>query len=160
MHLQDNEACELLKGAYGLINAPLLWYTELKNALISLGFVMSPLDPCLFVLPKNQNAIASQPHEPRIHGVLGIHVDDGIGGGDTVFQAAINKLEARFPFGNKRQGNFTFTGINVSQQSNGDILLSQKEYIQDIYHPSRSHEIVDERVRAQLQRMNSRVSGD
>ena len=132
MHLQDNEACELLKGAYGLINAPLLWYTELKNALISLGFVMSPLDPCLFVLPKNQNAIASQPHEPRIHGVLGIHVDDGIGGGDTVFQAAINKLEARFPFGNKRQGNFTFTGINVSQQSNGDILLSQKEYIQDI----------------------------
>jgi hypothetical protein len=52
MKLQDSEACELLKGAYGLINAPLLWYCELKNALLGLGFVMSPFDPCLFTLPR------------------------------------------------------------------------------------------------------------
>ena len=52
MHLKDHEACELLKGAYGLINAPLLWYTELKNALLSLGFLMSPLDPWFSCYPK------------------------------------------------------------------------------------------------------------
>ena len=55
MKLQDNEVCELLKGAYGLINAPLLWYVELKNALLALGFVISPLDPCLFVLPRRDS---------------------------------------------------------------------------------------------------------
>ena len=81
MKLQDHETCELLKGAYGLINAPLLWYIELKGALQNLGFLVSPLDPCLFVLPKKNPA----PGESYIHGVLGIHVDDGIGGGDAVF---------------------------------------------------------------------------
>ena len=129
MDLKDDEVCELLKGAYGLINAPLLWYCELKSALLSLGFVISPLDPCLFVLPKKNKPM----DEPSaIHGVLGIHVDDGIGGGDKHFQQAIKALETKFPFGSQRQGSFTFTGVNIHQEHNGDILLSQKDYINDI----------------------------
>ena len=59
-------------------------------------------------------------------------MDDGIGGGDTVFAQAINILEKRFPFGSQRQGSFTFTGINLSQDHNGDIHLSQKDYINEI----------------------------
>jgi hypothetical protein len=130
MKLQENEVCELLKGAYGLVNAPLLWYCELKNALLSLGFVMSPMDPCLFVLPKKISTL--KPNEPKIHGVLGIHVDDGLGGGDSVFAQAISILEKRFPFGSQRQGSFTFTGIHLSQDHNGDINLSQKDYVNEI----------------------------
>ena len=135
MGLDNQHVCELLKGAYGLINAPLLWYLELKAALLSLNFVMSPFDPCTFVLPKQST---TSQHDGQfeetsgIHGILGVHVDDGIGGGDKVFQEAIAKLEARFPFGNKRHGSFVFTGIQVDQQANGDIVLSQKDYIQDI----------------------------
>ena len=56
MGLEDHEACTLLKSAYGLINAPLLWYMELKSALLNLGFIMSPLDPCTFVLPKSKSS--------------------------------------------------------------------------------------------------------
>ena len=52
MNLQPWECCELLKSAYGLVNAPLLWYEELKTALINLNFVMSPLDPCYLSSPK------------------------------------------------------------------------------------------------------------
>lgn len=52
MGLKENAVCELFKDAYGLINAPLLWYRELKNALLALGFLISPLDPCLFVYQK------------------------------------------------------------------------------------------------------------
>ena len=135
MGLENQHVCELLKGAYGLINAPLLWYLELKAALLSLNFVMSPFDPCTFVLPKQPSTFhhGEQGEETSgIHGILGVHVDDGIGGGDKVFQEAIAKLEARFPFGNKRHGSFVFTEIQVDQQANGDIVLSQKEYIQDI----------------------------
>ena len=102
MKLQDSEVCELLKGAYGLFNAPLLWYCELKNALLGLGFVMSPFDPCLFTLPKKN----PKKEECQIHGVLGIHVDDGIGGGDHVFNQTIATLEKRFPFGTQRQRKF------------------------------------------------------
>ena len=130
MGLQNDEVCELLKGAYGLINAPLLWYCELKSALLGLGFVISPMDPCLFVLPKKTTTM--QTGEPQIHGVLGVHVDDGIGGGDEVFAHAIKGLEKRFPFGSQRQGNFIFTGIQLGQEVCGDIILSQQDYINDI----------------------------
>ena len=61
-----------------------------------------------------------------------VHVDDGLGGGDAVFAKAIDQLEARFPFGSKRQRSFVFTGIQVNQDSNGDIRLNQTEYIKDI----------------------------
>eukprot|EP00435_Cladocopium_sp_Y103_P007616 s5467_g2.t1 len=129
MKLKDDEVCSLLKGAYGLVNAPLLWYGELKNALLGLGFVISPLDPCVFVLPKQKT---TSPEETQIHGILGVHVDDGLGGGDHVYQQAIKRLEQRFPFGSQRQGSFTFTGINLVQDHNGDITLNQREYINDI----------------------------
>ena len=124
MNLQPWECCELLKSAYGLVNAPLLWYEELKTALINLNFVMSPLDPCLFVLPKANGQ--------GIHGVVGIHVDDGLGAGDQMFDAAISKLEQKYPFGSKKETEFIFTGIHVVQQWDGSIELDQTQYVEDI----------------------------
>ena len=129
MKLQPNEVCELLKGAYGPVNAPLLWYLELKGMFLSLDFQISPLDPCVFVLPKKQ---ADANDCCQIHGILGIHVDDGLGGGDSVFNEVIDRLEARFPFGNKRQREFIFTGVHVEQETNGDILLDQIDYVNDV----------------------------
>ena len=76
---------ELLKSAYGVVNAPLLWYQELKTALLGLGFIISPLDPCLFVLPKRKVHHQDPKDACGIHGILGVHVDDGLGGGDAVF---------------------------------------------------------------------------
>jgi len=49
-----------------------------------------------------------------------------------VFAQAIKALEAKFPFGSQRQGSFTFTGVQIHQEHNGDIILNQKEYINDI----------------------------
>ena len=119
LNLQETEICELLKSAYGLVNAPYLWYQELKESLLSLGFTMSPLDPCLFILA-DQNGV---------HGVIGMHVDDGLCFGDTIFDNALNKLEEKFPFGSKRESDFTFTGIHVKQDQNFHIHLNQTDYI-------------------------------
>jgi hypothetical protein len=109
-----------------------LWYCELKAALIALGFVISPVDPCLFVLPKKQINDEDSSH---IHGVLGINVDDGIGGGDQVFSQAIKNLAKRFPFGSQRTGSFTFTGAQIQQEHNGDITINQKDYLTQRYSP-------------------------
>ena len=124
MNLKPWECCELLKSAYGLVNAPLLWYEELKSALLSLNFRMSPLDPCTFVLPRQDGK--------GIHGLVGVHVDDGVGAGDTVFEQAIAQLEQRYPFGSKKESDFIFTGIHVSQKWDGSIELDQTQYIEDI----------------------------
>ena len=47
--LKDGEICRLVKSAYGLIDAPFLWYQALSSELVGLGFEISPFDPCLFV---------------------------------------------------------------------------------------------------------------
>jgi hypothetical protein len=83
----------------------------------------------VFVLPKK----SKDEHSPSsTHGILGVHADDGLGGGDEVFNQAIKNLERRFPFGSQRTGSFTCTGIHAQQSHNGDITLSQKDYINDI----------------------------
>eukprot|EP00435_Cladocopium_sp_Y103_P019613 s385_g4.t1 len=124
MQLKPWECCELLKSAYGLCNAPLLWYEELKGALIGLGFRMSPLDPCVFALPRADGQ--------GIHGIVGIHVDDGLGAGDEYYTKAIGELESRYPFGSKLDTDFNFTGIHVHQNWDGSIELDQCKYIEDI----------------------------
>ena len=130
MKLKPWECCELLKSAYGLVNAPLLWYEELKGSLIALGFVISPLDPCLFVLPKDNSN--SDPQQPQIHGLIGIHVDDGLAAGDEVFNKAVKQLETKYPFGSKKQQSFVFTGVSIHQNADYSIDLSQEKYIEDI----------------------------
>ena len=77
MRLNHDEICKLDKSAYGLIDAPYLWFKTLQEELTGLGFTPCPFDPCVFVLrnPKNQ----------KLSGILGIHVDDGIFGGDQFF---------------------------------------------------------------------------
>jgi hypothetical protein len=121
--MREDEICELLKSAYGLVNAPYLWYQELKESLLALNFQMSPLDPCVFTLADDTG---------YVHGAIGMHVDDGLCAGDQTFQAALQKLETKFPFGSKRCRDFTFTGIHIEQDENGDIHLDQTSYVQNI----------------------------
>ena len=64
-----------------------------------------------------------------LHGLLGIHVDDGICGGDATFLSKIQALETKFPFGSKKLSAFTFTTIEVSQQPDKSINLSQSAYV-------------------------------
>ena len=123
MKLHDTEICQLTKSAYGLVDAPYLWYKELQKHLISLGFEESPFDPCVFVLRDAKG-------NPQ--GVLGLHVDDGLCGGNEVFEEKVKQLESRFPFGSKKVGQFTFTGIDLNQLHDGSIVLSQSKYVNGI----------------------------
>ena len=93
-----------------------------KRTALNLGFCLSPLDPCLFALTGK---------EGRVHGLIGMHVDDGLCCGDMTF-LALNQLESKFPFGSKREKDFTFTGIQISQDDDFNIHLNQTEYVRSI----------------------------
>ena len=124
MGLKANQLCQLTKGAYGLMDAPYLWYRTLTEELLRLGFQQSPFDPCLFIL--------RNPHDNQLSGVLGIHVDDGLGGGDDYFNAQVEKLERKFPFGSKKTQQFTYTGIEMHQLADYSITMSQGKYVRNI----------------------------
>ena len=78
----------------------------------------------MFVLRHHQTKV--------LEGILGIHVDDGICGGSQYFQQKINQLEKKYPFGSKKVKQFVFTGIEMSQLPNGNIQMSQGNYVRKI----------------------------
>ena len=124
LQLSTTEVCKLEKGAYGLVDAPFLWYQAINEELLKLGFTQSPFDPCQYVLRHHQTG--------KLEGILGLHVDDGICGGSSYFSDKINQLEKKYPFGSKKAQQFTFTGIEMNQQPDGTITMKQSKYVNAI----------------------------
>lgn len=114
LKMQPGEALQLLKGAYGRVDAPYLWLQELKAALESLQFKAAPFDPGTFVLVDDQGVTQG------IVGV-GVHVDDGLCCGSALFHRKLQELSKRFPFGSQKQKEFTFTGLHIKQQDDFSI---------------------------------------
>ena len=103
---------------YGLVNAPKKWWDRLKTSLIKHGFTSCALDPCAFALQKSG----------KIHGVLGVRVDDVIGGGNETFDRILTTVRKEFDFGAWDVGNFRFKDRQISQMPNGEIVLDMEQY--------------------------------
>ena len=127
LKMKEGDQCSLEGGAYGRVDAPFLWYQALQATLESLGFIACPFDGCLFSLvtpgPKG---------EPRVRGILGVHVDDGIGAGDSYFKSIIQKLRGIYDFGTYYEKEFTFCGVHYKQWDDSSIEMDQVDYIQKI----------------------------
>ena len=98
---------------YGLVNAPKKWWDRLKTSLIKHEFTSCVLDPCAFVLQKSR----------KVHRVLGVHVDDVIGGGNETCDRIMTAVRKEFDFGAWGVGNFRFKGRQISQMPNGEICV-------------------------------------
>ena len=98
LDMGEGDQCLLEGGAYGRIDAPFLWFQTFKDTPEELGFLQCPFDACTFML------VTPGKEGPKVHGVLGIHVDDGIGGGDRYFKDVIDKLRAKYSFGSYDEG--------------------------------------------------------
>ena len=122
LDMQPNEVCLLLGNAYGRVDAPLLFYKELTQQLEKLGFTRHPLEPCVFLLYSGS----------RLRGIIGMHVDDGVCGGDSFFQQKVAALEEKLPFGSQKHKDFIFTGIHLEQYPDFTIKADQREYISNI----------------------------
>ena len=64
--------------------------------------------------------------------MIGMHVDDGIGGGDIYFHEVLRKNAEIFPFGSYKEKDFKFTGIRFHQEADWSIKYDQTEYVQEI----------------------------
>ena len=116
----------LLKGnAYGRVDAPLLFYKEFRRCLENEGFVAHPLDNCLF-LPRDPS------DSTKLDGILGTHVDDAIGGGNSRFNKALQQVQKKLPFGNHESTKFKFTGLTIEQRDDFSIKVGQKDYVHQI----------------------------
>ena len=108
-----------MRQSCGLLNAPKKWWDTLKTSLIKHGITSCALDPCAFVLQKSSG---------KIHGVLGVHVDDVIGGGNETFDRIMTAVRNEFDFGAWDGGNFRSKGRQISQMPNGEIVFDMEQY--------------------------------
>ena len=111
LNVDHEKVLRLRTAVYGLVNAPKNWWDRLKKSLIEHGFTSCALDPCAFVLRLSG----------KIHGVLGVRVDDVIVGGDA-------ESCQEFDFGAWDVGNFRFKGRQISQMPNGEIVFDMEQY--------------------------------
>ena len=125
MRMDMEQVCLLKGNAYGRVDAPLLFYKEFRKRLEEVGFQAHPLDNCLFLL--------RDPRDPhKLDGILGTHVDDGIGGGNKNFEIALEKLQKTLPFGSREHGKFKLTGLDIEQLPDFPIKVNQGKYVNRI----------------------------
>ena len=130
LRMKEGDQCELVGGAYGRVDAPYLWFCTFRDTLKAEGFRQSPQDPCVFTLVSEDK----KGHQ-QVHGSLGIHVDDGIGGGDKKVYEAIERIRTKFAFGSFEKGAFNFTEIGFRRFRHWDdksVEYDQIEYVDKI----------------------------
>ncbi|KAG7598911.1 Integrase catalytic core [Arabidopsis suecica] len=118
--------CRLHKAIYGLKQAPRAWYNELRDFLLSNGFVNSLADASVFVF-----------HMGEVIIYMLVYVDDIVltGNSASAIDRFIQVLSKRFSL--KDMGALSyFLGLEVTRSSAG-IRLNQRKYTTDIltkYH--------------------------
>ena len=125
LNMREGDQCRLVGGAYGRIDAPYLWFCEPRDELLRQGCVQCPLDPCVFGYYGRDSQ-----GKLRLHGCLGMHVDDGIGGGNDSFRQMLKRIESRFKFGAFERGEFVYTGIHFRQWDDGSVEYDQIRYFE------------------------------
>ena len=112
----------LKKAVYGLNEASRHWYEKVKDELLKLGFQCSKFDEAFFFL-KSENKLA---------GLMSVHVDDFLNGGNNIFRDQLAQLKSQVTFGEELPAPFKFLGTNVKQNEDMTISINQKEYSDEI----------------------------
>ena len=64
----------------------------------------------------------------KVYGVLGVHVDDMIGGGNETFNRVMTAVRKEFDLGSWETGNFRYKGRQISQMPNGEIVSDMEQF--------------------------------
>ena len=114
---------KLNKSIYGLRQAGLLWYQNIKSKLIELGAIQCPDDECLFHYEFEGDIID-----------IVIYVDDLLTASSTVriSEKFIKFLRDKYGEVNEVTDTSTHLGIYWKQQSNKSITISQPGYVEKI----------------------------
>ena len=158
MGLQRGQLLRMCKPAFGDVRAPLQWYKSAYRGMTDAWFVKHFLDPCLYMsfrpLESNEKddfGYMMDGQNVTLDGILGLHVDDFVGGGEGVtceqdvtpegksaqvdsFKSRVRTLNNRFRFGKWDFGmDQVFCGIEVSQSADyRRIKLSNEAYVHKV----------------------------
>ena len=110
----------VLKGVFGLADAPREWYLRLARELHDNDWTRSVLDLAMWMRRDKQS---------RLSGIIVAHVDDLLFCGDPEAQASLMKMGQTLGFGSVEEDAFTWCGKHISKDAEtGEISISMKPY--------------------------------
>ena len=137
MNLAEDEVLTMSKSGFGDVRAPRLWYDKAARDLCQIVFARHSLDRCVFLSFKGVDLPKSVVEGmERLDGILGLHVDDFIGGGEGMsrvavegwnhvpagvpsFASRVKWLKTKLELGSLHLNlSFPFTGIQLTQSPN------------------------------------------
>ena len=114
---------KLLKGCFGLVEAPRLWWKKLERVLVEAGCVPVPSAKGVFGIYENG----------KITGVVAVYVDDGLwAGAGAEYDRVRAKIRAALNIKTECSGCFKFLGRVVTQHADYSSVVDQKQYVLDI----------------------------
>jgi hypothetical protein len=111
------------KALYGCVKSALLWYDLFSNALVDMGFVLNPYDPCVANcnIDGKQCTVAWYVDDTKIS-----HVDP------EVVKRVIEKIEERFGKMTVVRGKeHVFLGMKIRYNDNRTVTIVMKEYLNE-----------------------------
>ena len=118
---------KLVKGAYGLREAPRLWYLKAREILKEAGFEeMQTAKACFVLIDRSQDV-------PINMAMLVLHVDDAAHAGEgPAYERALNYIRSKLTIGKEEQDEFEFLGRHVVQHKDFTIEIDQHTYVKAI----------------------------
>ena len=127
-YIPEGTILKAKKGVYGLNDAPLLWYLEHRDTILSLeGAEKSKLCPALFLF--------RDPTTKKLLGMTGIHVDDDlILGSKQFFENQVAQLRKMHSYGKWHTSveGFFHCGRFIQRQADGSLKCGQNEYVESL----------------------------
>ena len=118
---------ELLILVYGFADAPRHWWRKFREVATNIGFLQCSLDLALFVAYSGGKLIA----------VLGVHVDDIIGGDDGSEGAQLRqRLAKALVWGDWSYNVITFCGRQIKRLDGGRVTVDQQVFAQSLEPPT------------------------
>ncbi|XP_016902988.2 uncharacterized mitochondrial protein AtMg00810-like [Cucumis melo] len=120
-----NHVCLLHKSLYGLKQAPLAWFEHFTSYLFTLEFVVSNVDPSLFIRSVRSSLT-----------YLLLYVDDIIVTSPDSFYISLLKTQLALEFQISDLGPLKyFRGLEIHSLPN-DLFVNQAKYLNDLLHTS------------------------
>ena len=119
------EGClaKVLKGIFGLADAPRQWWLRLARSLESRGWERSSMDQATWFLWDKQK---------RLLGMIVSHVDDLLFGGCAEAERSLMDVGSELGFREVQRDSFTWCGKRFLRKEDGTITLSMQEYHENL----------------------------
>lgn len=118
----ENMVWRLKKPVYGLKDGARAWFLTVKKELLDYGCTQLQLDNSVYVYHS----------DGKLAGFLVVHVDDFLAAGNAEFEEKVlRRLAEKFQIGTEKEGEFTYVGWNIKQNSHC-ITVDQIDYQKSI----------------------------